>query len=130
MLRNSVHVGDVNCENHNTAIEGCRQFLKRTRKKALIKLQVCSIESYFEASNSANSKATSFLTQILYVKLYTTIHCLFYFTTGQPVTLGELGHRTKLEIYSGSRILEGLDPSGRILIHHTLDDSSSTEDVR
>lgn len=41
------------------------------------------------------------------------------------MTLGALSRKAAVEITSGSRLLEGLDPTGHIVIHHTRD---NTED--
>lgn len=43
--------------------------------------------------------------------------------TGQEKTSAELVQDAHVELSSGSRVLEGLDPSGRILIHHSTKDN-------
>nr|XP_039257023.1 uncharacterized protein LOC120333738 [Styela clava] len=50
-------------------------------------------------------------------------------TTGETVTLGALSRRAVVEMTSGSRILEGLDPAGRILIHHTPEDADPSKEI-
>lgn len=50
--------------------------------------------------------------------------------TGQLMTLGALSRKAAVDINSGSRLLEGLDPTGRIVIHHTGDNASDRSEEK